>query len=99
MVAATPSAPVLEQVNEALSGLLDVSVTDNCLTVSESVNLVDGLYKWPPVSYCPEFCELLEDHDGDIGKAVVAHLQWVVAEHQKNLQAVTDRLRVRGLIA
>jgi hypothetical protein len=94
MAATSQSAPVLEQVNEALSGLLKVEVNDNWLTVGECIVECD----YPPVSYCPEWCEDLTDHDGDIGKAVVAHLQWVVAEHQKNLHAVTDRLRERGLL-
>jgi hypothetical protein len=96
MAATTLPAPVLEQVNEALSGLLKVNVTsDNDVTIHE---FVTDEYEWPPVSYSPSWCERLNDHDGDIGKAVVAHLQWVVAEHQKNLQAVTDRLRERGLL-
>jgi hypothetical protein len=87
----------LERANQALHGLLEVEVDDKGhLSVGATYNWEKGRYR--TIDFNSEYCEKLSKHDDDVGAAIVAHLQWVIAEHQKNLDAVTKRLRRFGLI-
>lgn len=85
----------IDQLNEALVGLVEVSDREGSLSVQayEPADMIGE----PKIAFAGEWQEKLSDHEGDAAAALGRLLSWTVEQHQQNLEAVTERLKAVGL--